>query len=77
MTAEIKEFPHGLGEGVTRLSTDPDKVLSAAIGKCTQVLVIGWEPDGSFYFASSEAGGPSVLWDIEFAKKRLLDAGGA
>lgn len=77
MTAVIKDFPLGLDPGVTRLSIDPDKVLSEAIGKCRQVLVIGWEDDGSFYFASSEASGPSVLWDLEFAKKRLLDAGGA
>lgn len=77
MSAEIKDFPIGLNRGETRLSLDPDKVLTEAVGKCTQVIVIGWEPDGSFYFASSEADGPSVLWDLEFAKKRLLDAGGA
>ena len=73
MSAKLLDFPLGLDDGVTRLSLDPDKVLSEAVGKCTQVLVIGWEPDGSFYFASSEAGGPSVLWDLETAKKRLME----
>ena len=77
MGAKLLDFPVGLNGGETRLHIDPDQILNAAVGKCTKVAVIGWEPDGSFYFASSEADGPSVLWDLEVAKKRLLEAGGA
>lgn len=77
MSAKLVDFPVGLNEGETRLKVDPDQVLTQAVGKCEKVLVVGWQSDGDFYFASSEADGPSVLWDLEFAKKRLLDAGGA
>ena len=39
----------------------------------TEVVVIGINPLGQFWFASSKADGGDVLWHLEIAKKRLLD----
>jgi hypothetical protein len=41
------------------------------------VIIIGETDDGEFYFASSKASGPDVLWDLEKAKLVLLQEGGA
>lgn len=63
--------------GVTSLDLDPDVPLEQAVGKLEDSIVIGWEKekDGEnrFYFASSKANGPEVLWLLELAKQRLLD----
>lgn len=67
-TAKILEW-----NGITRLDLDPQKVLRKAIdAKPTEVVIIGYDADGNFYFASSKADGPSVLWDLEQAKRMLL-----
>jgi hypothetical protein len=56
----------------------PEQVLqSAAQESFKEVLVIGFDSDGEFYFSSSEGSGPPCLWLLEVAKKRLLEAGGA
>lgn len=63
---------------VTDKSSLPEQVLqSAAQESFEQVMVIGFDADGEFYFRSSEADGGRVLWLLEVAKKRLLEAGGA
>jgi len=61
--------------GETRLDIDPNDVLEGAKDKLQNVIVIGWEDDkeGSFWFASSQASGPEVIWLLELAKQRLLD----
>jgi hypothetical protein len=62
--------------GVTRLDIPTDRVLEAAKSHCSEgVIVIGWDDDGSLYFASSMADGGEVLWLLEMCKKRLLEAG--
>ena len=62
--------------GVTRLDIPTDRVLEAAKGHCSEgVIVIGWDDDGSLYFASSMADGGEVLWLLEMCKKRLLEEG--
>ena len=58
---------------ITRLDLNPDRVLNAAIGNLEAAVVIGWDKDGDFYFASSKADVGDVLWLIEKAKKILLD----
>lgn len=69
MSENVVEF-----DGVTRLDTPPTKVLAKAAGKALQeVVVIGFGKDGDFYFASSKPDGPSVLWVMELAKKKLLE----
>lgn len=59
---------------VTRLNIPTDRVLDGAKGTCSDgVVVLGYDDDGSFYFASSIADGGSVLWLLELCKKQLLE----
>lgn len=57
---------------ITRLDTDPDRVLSKALGQLTEVVVVGTDKDGQFYFAGSRASGPETLWMLEEARMRLV-----
>lgn len=61
---------------VTRLDIPAERVLRKAtesgLGK---VVVIGYDREGEFYFASSVADGGDVLWLMALAKKKLLDIG--
>lgn len=51
---------------------DPNRVLTAAVNKkLTDVLIIGTEPDGSFYCASSMDAAHAVL-HIEKARIEIL-----
>ena len=60
---------------VTRLDLDTNTVLDAAKGHCTDgVVVMGYDDDGEFYFASSIADAGSVLWLAEKMKQVLLEA---
>lgn len=69
MTAEILRF-----NGVTRLPLDPEQVLTEALKfKFQSVTIVGSDESGEFYFASSLPDGPNVLWDLEIAKKKLLE----
>lgn len=58
---------------VTSLNLDADRVISKAVGQLAQVVIVGYDRDGDFYFASSVADGPEVLWALEQAKLRLLN----
>ena len=61
---------------ITRLDLPTDRVLDAAKDHCTDgVVVLGFDDDGDFYFASSIADGGNVLWLMELAKKKLLEIG--
>ncbi len=63
---------------ITKLDIPAERVLRKAQGSdLTTAVVIGWEADGDFYFASSAADGAEVLWLLEVAKKKLLEAGDA
>lgn len=57
---------------VTTLDTDAERVLSAAQGNLQTVIVVGYDHDGEFYFASNKSDGPEVLWALEQAKLKLL-----
>lgn len=60
--------------GITRLDLPTDQVLEEAKGFCPDgVVILGYDEDGEFYFASSIADGGSVIWFMEIAKKRLLE----
>ncbi|MBR0682756.1 hypothetical protein GXW74_19850 [Roseomonas eburnea] len=62
---------------VTRLDVPAERVLSCAMeAGLEKAVVVGWTAEGEFYFASSLADGGEVLWLLEMAKKRLLEAGG-
>lgn len=59
--------------GVTRLDIPAERVLRAAIDEPLETaVVVGYDEDGEFYFASSKADGGSVLWLLETAKKELM-----
>jgi len=61
---------------VTVLDIPPTRILAkAAAAKLESVVVIGFDKEGDFYFASSKADGSDVLWLIELAKKKLLELG--
>ena len=59
---------------ITTLDVDSQRVLQAALdAEVKEVVVIGLSKDGDFYFASSQASGPEVLWVLEKAKNKLLN----
>ena len=70
--AKLIDFPIGLDAGETRLDLDPDAVLTGAVGMLKEVVIVGYEADGSFYFSSTRANGPDVLWLLKQAEQRLL-----
>ena len=58
---------------VTRFNLDPDVVINAAEGELDAVIIAGLDKEGNYYFASSIANGPEVLWLIEKMKQELMD----
>lgn len=59
--------------GITKLDTSPDLILQSAIDAgVTEVVVVGLDRDGNFYFASSQADAAEVTWHLERAKWRLM-----
>jgi hypothetical protein len=57
--------------GITRLDIDPKTVLKEA-EHLESVVIVGYDPEGKEYFASSVADGGEVLWLLERAKLSLL-----
>jgi hypothetical protein len=70
--AKLIDFPIGLDAGETRLELDPDAVLTKAVGMLKEVVIVGYEADGSLYFASTGTHGPDVLWLLKQAEQFLL-----
>jgi hypothetical protein len=60
---------------VTSLPIPVERVLTAAMDiGLASVVVIGYTQDGEkFWFAASEPDGPSTLWALEQAKRKLLE----
>ncbi len=68
---EVVELPV-----VTTLPIPSQRLLRKAIdGGVTNVVIIGYDPEGEFWFASSDADGGDILWLLELAKKKLLEIG--
>ncbi len=60
--------------GSTRLDLPVDTILSKVKkAKLDEIIVIGFDEEGDFYFASSKGDGGDMLWLLEKAKKMLLD----
>ncbi len=60
--------------GITKLDIPVDCILSGAAESDLQsVIVLGWDKEGEFYFASSMADGGDILWLLELTKKKLLE----
>lgn len=68
MTDNVVRF-----RGITKLPIPASVVLDEAPRDMTEVIIIGRQADGEFYFASSEADGGNVLWWLEMAKRKLID----
>jgi hypothetical protein len=67
--SEVVEFrPSLVGDGI---KIDCDQILTAALGRLENVVIIGTEKDGSPYTASSDGLGETILL-IELAKRDLL-----
>lgn len=58
--------------GVTRLDLDPNRILAKVPKTLKSVLILGYDEDGSFYFASSRADGAENVWMMECAKFELM-----
>lgn len=59
--------------GVTGMSLDPARVINGAhAANLVDVIIVGRDADGEFYFASNQPNGPDVLWDLAQAQRRLL-----
>lgn len=62
---------------VTTLPLDVGRILDRAkAANMSEVIVLGYDADGEFYFAASEPDGGDILWLLEVAKKKLMEAGG-
>ena len=60
---------------ITTLDLDPERILNKAHDKLDDVVILGYDKNGEFYFASSISSGPEVLWLLENLKKLLLEVG--
>ena len=60
----------------TSLDIPSETLLRKAIENgVTNVVIIGYDPDGALYLASADADCGAILWSIEKAKRRLLQEG--
>ena len=60
---------------ITTLDVPTQRILQGALdSEMKAAVVIGYDKDGEFYFASSQADGADVLWLLELAKKKLFGA---
>lgn len=58
---------------VTTLDTSPDRALEGAHEYGLEsVVIVGFKPDGEFYFASSQSNSAEVIYLLEKAKHELL-----
>ena len=62
-----------LFNGITSLDLPADRVLESMPKDLSSVVIVGYDAEGEFYFASSIAGGPETLWLLEQAKLALLN----
>lgn len=61
---------------VTRLPIPVERILRKASEEdLKEVIVVGFDQEGEFYFVSSEPDGGDVLWLLEMAKFKLLKIG--
>jgi len=58
--------------GITKLDTPPDRLLEAAMGQLTEVVIIGFDKDGKEYFASTKSDAGEVIYHLERTKHRLM-----
>ena len=67
MTDNVTRFP-----GTTTLDLAPDTLLTEAVGQLSDVVIVGFNHDGEFWFASSSADAAEVVWLLERTKHKLM-----
>lgn len=69
MTAEVVPFP-----GDTVLDLPAEQILSTALAAGLKgVVVVGRRADGSLYLSSTTSDLPLVFWELEHAKRHVLE----
>ena len=59
---------------VTSLDLPAERVIDgAAKASLEEVVIIGFNKDGEFYFSANKSDGGGILWLMELAKKKLLE----
>ena len=58
--------------GVSKHDLDPDQVLENNKGEFKHLVVLGYNHDDEFIFASTVADGGDVVWMLELAKLKLF-----
>jgi hypothetical protein len=72
---KLKLAPVAFLPVITTLDLDVDRVLKNALdAKLNQVVILGRDPNGDFYFASTKSDGGDVLWELETARLKLMGA---
>lgn len=59
--------------GLTTLDINPDKVLQAALGALSDVVICGKDKNGDFYFASSKGEDAITNFYLDKAKYFLMN----
>jgi hypothetical protein len=73
MANNLRLFP-----GVTPLNHDPDVMLELAKNaKLDEVVILGFDKDGEFFFSSNKSDGGGVLWLLEMARHELMKLTGS
>lgn len=67
-TGDIVEFA-----GDTLCDIPARKILDNAPDDLSECIVLGWDTDGSLYFASTTSDPASMLWLLESGKKSLFE----
>lgn len=57
---------------ITSLDLHPDTVVLGALGRLSEVLVVGYDHAGEIYMASNRADGADLLWLLEQTKAELF-----
>lgn len=50
----------------------PNEVLNGAMDRMVDAVVVGWDEEGTLYFATSMAYKPDMLWLLELAKMHVI-----
>lgn len=59
--------------GISRIDSDPDRMLEAWAGKLQGFVLCGYDHDGEIVYASSYADGGTALWLLEKMKTALMN----
>lgn len=57
----------------TTLDIPPDHILTTAMGEMDSAIIIGWDKQGKFYFAASDAMAKDTLWLIKMAEDFITE----